>query len=76
MSRNRLSSKGAALARRLARSGTGRKVAEAVRDDQAEARFDDWLAHYFDDHLSEIDASCAGAGPSAFGLFRDLDDDL
>jgi SAM-dependent methyltransferase len=76
LTRGRLSSKGMALARRLARSGTGRKVAEAVRDGQAEPGFDDWLAHYFDDRLSEIDAACAGAGPEAYPLFRDLDDDL
>jgi SAM-dependent methyltransferase len=72
----RLSSWRTALARRLARSGSGQKIAEAIREGRPEPRFDDWLAHYFDDRLSALDAACAGAGPEAYGRFRDLDDDL
>jgi SAM-dependent methyltransferase len=72
----RLSSWRTALARRLARSGSGQKIAEAIREGRPEPRFDDWLAHYFDDRLSALDAACAGAGPEANGRFRDLDDDL
>ena len=41
-----------------------------------EAPLDEWLAHYFDERLQRLDRQCAGAGPDAFALFRDLDDDL
>jgi SAM-dependent methyltransferase len=47
-----------------------------MRDDAPEELFDDWLVHYFDERLSQLDAACAGAGPEAFALFRDLDDDV
>jgi SAM-dependent methyltransferase len=40
------------------------------------ADYDWWLPHLFGDTLDELDARCAGAGPEAFALFRDLDDDL
>jgi SAM-dependent methyltransferase len=47
-----------------------------MRDDAPEELFDDWLVHYFDERLSQLDAACAGAGPEALALFRDLDDDV
>lgn len=37
---------------------------------------DSWLRSFFDERLRTIDGACAGAGPEAFELFRDLDDDL
>ena len=37
---------------------------------------DGWLTTLFGDRLAAIDAACAGAGPEAFALFRELDDDL
>ena len=36
-------------------------------------RLDPWL-ELFDDRLGPLDAACAGAGPEAFALFRELDD--
>jgi SAM-dependent methyltransferase len=62
--------------RRLARSVAGRRMADAIGDGRPEPPLDDWLAHYFDGPLSELDAACAGAGAEAYPLFRDLDDDL
>jgi len=62
--------------RRLASSVAGRRIADAADDSQPEPPLDDWLAHYFDDPLSDLDAACAGAGAEAYPLFRDLDDDL
>jgi SAM-dependent methyltransferase len=47
-----------------------------MQDDRPDPLLDEWLAHYFDARLSELDAACAGAGPEALPLFRDLDDDL
>lgn len=47
-----------------------------MQDDRPDQPLDEWLAHYFDARLSELDAACAGAGPEALPLFRDLDDDL
>jgi SAM-dependent methyltransferase len=47
-----------------------------MQDDRADPPLDEWLAHYFDARLSELDAACAGAGGEALPLFRDLDDDL
>lgn len=40
-----------------------------------DARLDSWL-ELFDDELAPIEAACAGAGPEALALCRDLDDDL
>ena len=37
---------------------------------------DGWLEAFFGERLAEVDAACAGAGPEAFALFRDVDDDL
>jgi SAM-dependent methyltransferase len=62
--------------RRLARSVGGRRIAEDTQDGQPDPPLDDWLAHYFDARLSQLDAACAGAGAEAYPLFRDLDDDL
>jgi SAM-dependent methyltransferase len=39
-------------------------------------RYDTWLGHLFADRLEPIEAACAGAGPEAFALFRNLDDEL
>ena len=47
-----------------------------MQDDRPDPPLDEWLAHYFDARLSELDAACAGAGPEALPLFRELDDDL
>ena len=67
---------GVELARRVARSAPGRRLIAAMQDDRPDPPLDEWLAHYFDARLSELDAACAGAGPEALPLFRDLDDDL
>jgi SAM-dependent methyltransferase len=64
------------LAKRVARSGPGRRLIAAMQDDRADPPLDEWLAHYFDARLSELDAACADARPEAFPLFRDLDDNL
>ena len=34
-----------------------------MQDDRPDQPLDEWLAHYFDARLSELDAACAGAGP-------------
>jgi SAM-dependent methyltransferase len=39
-------------------------------------RYDPWLGNLFADQLDPIEARCAEGGPEAFGLFRELDDDL
>ena len=83
----RLQARGIALARRAAGTGPGRRFAAAVRqdgDDTAPAAgpaigeldVGSWLTTFFADRLTEIDAACAGGGPEAYALFRDLDDDL
>jgi SAM-dependent methyltransferase len=38
--------------------------------------YDWWLPYLFGETLDELDARCRGAGPDAFALFHDLDDDL
>jgi SAM-dependent methyltransferase len=76
LSRSGPSTKAVELARRVARSAPGRRLIAAIQDERPDPPLDEWLAHYFDARLSELDAACAGAGPEAFPLFRDLDDDL
>jgi SAM-dependent methyltransferase len=76
LSHTRRSAKGVELARRVARSAPGRRLIAAIQDERPDPPLDEWLAHFFDVRLSELDAACAGAGPEALPLFRDLDDDL
>jgi SAM-dependent methyltransferase len=38
--------------------------------------YDSWLEAAHGEELRAIDDACAGAGPEAYGLFRDLDSDL
>lgn len=75
--------KAAALARRAARSPTGRRLLAAIREDPPEVAapageldVDGWLTSLYGERLAEIEAACADAGPEAYALFRDLDDDL
>lgn len=49
---------------------------DAIRGETVDPLLDDWLTHYFGDRLSELDRTCAGAGPEALAEFCDLDDDL
>ncbi len=86
----RLRSRGAKLALRAARTGPGQRLAGALAAQAAEEKpqppggpspfhpevIDSWLSSLFGERLAEIDAACAGAGPEAYGLFRDLDDDV
>lgn len=76
----------AALARKAARSGPGRKLIEALREQPVqpaavagELDLDGWLTSLYGDELAAIDAACADRGPDdrgAYELFRGLDDDL
>ena len=78
--------KAAALARKAARSGPGRKLVDALRDAppqpapvEGELDLDGWLTGLFDDQLAPIEAACAERGPGdrgSYELFRELDDDL
>ena len=73
-----------ALARRAADTRTGRRLIAAIRGrspelaapSAGELEVDGWLTSLFGERLAEIDAACAGAGPEAYALFADLDDDL
>lgn len=38
--------------------------------------YDSWLQTFWGEELGQIDAACAGAGPEALALFRELDADL
>jgi SAM-dependent methyltransferase len=53
-------------------------VARARRAEPARAapRHDSWLEAFWADELNHIEAALPGMGPSAFGLFRELDSDL
>jgi SAM-dependent methyltransferase len=67
----------ATLIKRLAQTVTTKhKSSERSADEQSELQLDEWLVRYFEEPLSELDAACANAGPEAFRLFRELDDDL
>jgi SAM-dependent methyltransferase len=70
------SSLSVALAKRVARSRASRRLIEGMRSERPEPDLGEWLTHYFDDRLSEINDACAGAEPEAYALFRELDDDL
>ncbi|MEO7197124.1 MAG: class I SAM-dependent methyltransferase [Solirubrobacterales bacterium] len=70
----------ASLARRAASTRAGRAVTAALREEgsgaAADPPLDGWLQSFYGERLGEIDVACAGAGPEAYELFRDLDDDL
>lgn len=53
-----------------------RESAPGAAGEGGKVELDGWLRSLFGERLGAIDAACAGAGPEAFELFRDLDDDL
>lgn len=70
------------MARRAAATRPGRRITAALREEgeslggTTDPQLDGWLQSFFGEQLGEIDAACAGAGPEAYELFRDLDEDL
>jgi SAM-dependent methyltransferase len=63
-------------ARRLARTGIGRRAVSGLRTDPSPARLDEWLVPLFGEELGRIEKAVKGAGPEGYAEFRDLDDDL
>jgi SAM-dependent methyltransferase len=59
-------------ARSLRAVRTGRPASTPPQDE----RYDSWLQTFWGSELDRIDAACAGAGPEALALFRDIDSGL